>query len=225
MRRLVLFAALVLAGCNDNPPPRGVSMNANAWRIGPIIDGQDYSVGMPLHPTTEGAGWRFDFPNSCDRQPDCSVHYVTTGAGGLKPTPSQSVTAKFTITASSDAVFNCQIIKNNPEGYDPNDPPETNLFLQHTGDDWSGVGPAEFYRYFAYPERMKLGPGTYTVSVPLTPDKWISVTGKPADAKMADTLVNLGAVGLVFGGCGYAGHGVQIAQGSARFVLSAFSIK
>jgi hypothetical protein len=223
MRRLsfALLLAVTLATCNDNPPPpsSGISMNADAWTIGPVIDGKDYSVGMPLRPTTEGSGWRFDFPKSCGKQPDCSVHYVTVGAGGLKPSQSQSISAKFTITASSNAVFNCRIIPNNPEGYS-NEPAETMFVLQHKNDDWN----TELYRYFSYPERTKLSPGTYTVTVPLTPDKWISMMGKPAAATMTDTLNNLANVGLVFGGCGYAGHGVQMAQGTARFALDNFTI-
>lgn len=51
----------------------GLSLNPSLWTIGPIINGVNYSHGMPLHPSTDGAGWSFDFPQSGG-----SVHYIST---------------------------------------------------------------------------------------------------------------------------------------------------
>jgi hypothetical protein len=216
----MIILLLALGACND-PSPGVVSLDPNAWTIGPVISGTNYSPGMPLHPSAAaGGGWQFDFPKPCNRLPDCSVHYVTAAVNSIKP--SQSVSAAFTVTASADAVFNCAIIPNNPEGYTLSDPTAMSLMLEHTNDDMS----YEFWRYFAWGSRTKLAAGTYAISVPLTLDRWIDVMGKPAQSDtFSDTLNHLGAVALVFGGCGYAGHGVQITSGSARFALKSYAIK
>ena len=48
-------------------------MVAANWEIGPIINGKNYSVGMPASPTQTSEGWAFDFPLSPG-----SVHYLVT---------------------------------------------------------------------------------------------------------------------------------------------------
>jgi hypothetical protein len=209
--------AITLLGSNSSGQ---VPMGASSWLIGPVLGGRDFSPGMPQHPTDNGkGGWYFDFPRSCGKQPDCSVHYVSARVSGIRP--KESVSASFTVTASADAMFNCLLIPKNPEGYDPSAPPHVVLMLEHTGDDQEMT--KEFWRYFAYRDRVALKSGTYNVTVPLTPSRWVDVLGKPGDSKMSDTLNNLGDVAVVFGGCGYAGHGVQMQQGAARFALNSFS--
>ena len=71
MRRLSILV-LVLLAAFDVPENLGNPMDPLTWAIGPIINGQNYSHGMPLRPTANpGGGWYFDFP-----QAD-GVHYVT----------------------------------------------------------------------------------------------------------------------------------------------------
>ena len=48
------FASPVQA---TNPTPA-----ASIWTIGPVIDGKNYSVGMPRRPEAVGEGFAFDFP-------------------------------------------------------------------------------------------------------------------------------------------------------------------
>jgi hypothetical protein len=68
------------------------------------------------------------------------------------------------------------------------------------------------------------------MTVPLTPDQWSSVYGKPGNlnattlAGFHDALTNLGHVGMTFGGGCFAGHGVNVSGGSARFALISYSI-
>src|ERR1700752_724506 len=42
-------------------PPAGQELAAfpMGWEIGPVIDGKNYSVGVPLHPTQTPDGWAF----------------------------------------------------------------------------------------------------------------------------------------------------------------------
>ena len=62
----------------DDPAAAG-NLDPEAWVIGPVIRGRNYSEGMPLHPSPgpEG-GWHIDLP----RAPG-SVHYVTFRHGSL----------------------------------------------------------------------------------------------------------------------------------------------
>ena len=74
---IALIAAMLSlpALANDSPP-------AEAWRIGPVIDGRSYSQGMPSRPSPSREGWHFDFP-----YPDAGaghVHYLTFDPGSLR---------------------------------------------------------------------------------------------------------------------------------------------
>jgi hypothetical protein len=84
-RRAFTAAVLGLASCeNDSkgsapyPVSTGNLMDPKAWTIGPDINGQNYSVGMPLNPAPHSEGWSFDIP-----QAPGSVHYVTAPYGSL----------------------------------------------------------------------------------------------------------------------------------------------
>jgi hypothetical protein len=65
-----------------------------------------------------------------------------------------------------------------------------------------------------------------TMTVPLTPDQWSSVYGKPGNlnattlAGFHDALTNLGHVGMTFGGGYFAGHGVNVSGAGARAMRS-----
>ena len=54
---------------------------AQAWEIGPVIRGRNYSVGMPLSPTPARVGWYFDFPNPTANAGH--AHYLTFRHGSL----------------------------------------------------------------------------------------------------------------------------------------------
>jgi hypothetical protein len=72
--------------------------------------------------------------------------------------------------------------------------------------------------------------GDVTMTVPLTPDQWSSVYRKVGNlnsstlAGFQDALANLGDVGMTFGGGCFAGHGVNVSGGTARFVLISYTI-
>jgi hypothetical protein len=213
-------AAVLLAAT----PSGQVPMSASSWTIGPVINGTNYSPGMPPHPTADGkGGWYFDFPKSCGKQPDCSVHYVSARVAGIKP--KVEVSARFSITASPDAVWNCKLIENPTEPYDPAGIASMTIMLERTGDDQTMTDT--YGRTYAWAQRTVLAAGDYTVTVPLTPDKWINVTGRSeteSPTQFQSLLNNLGDVAVVFGGCGFAGHGVQMQQGSARFTMTSYPI-
>jgi hypothetical protein len=216
-------AALTVAICGDpSPPPSSgpVSLSAQAWTI-------QYSPGMPAHPIGVDGGWSFDFPAPrCGGAEVCSVHYVTTPVK-MSLTTRGHVEAMFRVTTTGTPVFNYQLNPNNACDY----PAHARLYLQRTGDDLSGQGEYEFYRWFSNEVAYRLAAGNAHLTAALTPGQWTSVFGKKGDYDLAATagfmqaLQQLGSVGFVFGGGCFYGHGVNVTGGTARFTLNHYSME
>ncbi len=225
MKKIHIFpagAALTMAACGDPllaPPSAPVLPSAQAWNI-------QYSPGMPPHPIAVDGGWYFDFPApNCGRADVCSVHYVTTPVK-MSLATSGRVRAMFRVTASDRPVFNYRLSPDNTCNY----PAHARFYLQRAGDDLSGQGEYEFYRWFSNDVAYELAAGSANLIAALTPEQWTSVFGKkgdydsPAMAGFAQALRHLGHVGVVFGGGCYYGHGVNVSGGTARFTLREYSI-
>ena len=73
---------------------------------------------------------------------------------------------------------------------------------------------------------LNLREGEFTLTVSLSPDQWTSVFGQrgaevPNEFNAA--IPDLGNVGFTFGGT-FAGHGVYVTGGNARFILKQYSL-
>jgi hypothetical protein len=180
---------------------------------------------MPPKPTPQGAGWFFDFPD-CGGTPACGVHYVVT-PGPLSA--SNYVNAQVKITLSGSPEFVYKLEPNNT----CDNPAKAYFYLQRIGDDMSGQGPMEFYRWWTADDAdaFNLVESVADLTVALTPDKWISVFGKRGDTdattltRFQSAIANIGSVGLTFGGGCFRGHGVNVINGGARFNLNSYSIQ
>jgi hypothetical protein len=200
---LILILLTVLAGCGGNAvpniqpkAPNSISLDAKDWYF-------MYGSGTSAHPDPAGSAWAFNIPNSTG-----SIHYLQTPARLTAMPKSLSVT--FKVDASA-AVYNGAV-----DASDTN-PATMHLFLERQADDLT----KEFYRWWA-DVRYEFGSKdnqTVTITVPMTFDHWTSVFGRHDDAEFGDTLNNLAFVGLTFGGNSFAGHGVNMASGSASLVL------
>jgi hypothetical protein len=200
--------------------PSQASLSTQTWNI-------QYSPGMPAHPTAVPGAWYFDFPApNCGAAEVCSVHYVSTPVR-MSVTTSGHVTAVFQITTTGTTVFNYKLNPNNTCDY----PAHVRFYLQRRGDNLSGRGEYEFYRWFSNDVAYELGAGSTNLTAPLTPDQWTSVFGKKGDYNPAakfgfvQALQNLGTIGFVFGGGCFYGHGVNVSGGTARFALKEYSIQ
>jgi hypothetical protein len=166
---------------------------------------------MPSHPAASAdAKWQFDFPTSD------GVHYLMTFFAP-KTVPTK-ITLVYKIVG--DGVFTF-----NPNGC--NAPAQVRLMIERSDDDMIN----EFGRWWAYPTTPRTFPlaiGTATITVPMTPDNWSSVYGKKgtqAPAQFSDAIKHIGSVGMTFGGGCYAGHGVWIKSGHARFEFLDYKIQ
>lgn len=197
---VVALAALALSSCGDTPPTAPV---ASGWTM-------SYSQGTSLS-QSQGAIWQFPFPSHPGH-----VNMVTKRTGAL----SGQLTAVVEESEDNPAWFwkfdagnTCSATL-----------PTTSLYFQRAGDNMSGQGEFEFYRWWS--AGFEIQPSLRTISVPLDPAKWGSVFGKRGTdnpAMFAAALANAISVGLVFGGGCFAGHGVAVTDGSATLKLKSFS--
>ena len=198
--------------------PSAVAQNtapAAQWQIGPIIRGQNYSVGMPLTPRPTRNGWSFDFPN-----PDADaghVHYVTFRNGSLAG--KSSIILRYRIEGARGVRFAPQ--------EQPEMPAKISLYFQQRGDTWTAKGRYQYYRWYSPAQTMRaVAPGEYEMKVSLDDPRWISVLGQPS-GKNTEAFVDAKryaeTVGIVFGSDAARGHGVY-ATGPARFTLLEFQI-
>lgn len=208
-----LFAAVFTAPA-EGLQSRG-SSGADAWQIGPIIRSRNYSVGMPLYPVQNGQGWHFDFPNpSVDAG---HVHYLTYNHGPLSG--KRSIILRYRIDAAPGVRF---IAREYPEL-----PATISLYFQRRGDNWSGRGKYEAFRWYSPNETLvSITPGEHTLKIDLDDPRWISVWGHHAatnPAAFRQAVNDTERVGFVFGSREGRGHGVY-ATGPARFTVLKFEV-
>jgi len=188
-----------------------VSLNARTWDI-------QYSVNTPRHPSSlKGmSGWSFDFPGAGGY-----VAYVTTPyATSIANAATVSFTAQ-TVATSGVPSFNYQTEPENTCTF----PAHARVYLEHANIDWNNPS----HRYWSNPIAFELdtyGPGTFSTS--LTAEQWSNVNGVFGSSDLPgwiDLVNNIGRVGLTFGGGCFFGHGVYVTGGTARFVLTNYSIQ
>lgn len=199
-----LVLALTLAGCGSgghqvHTPPAGPG-----WNIGPVINGKNYSMGMPAYPTADGAGWRFAFSTL----PTDHVDYVQ-GRGVIASLVGvKQVVMHYDVTGSGFV----------PHGVTDGRPATVGLCFQRRGDNWSGAGAFQSYRWYSR-QLPELKAGNYTLTVSLTLQSLGDVYGKSDNQAALDaTLADLDNIAVVFGNTSGAGHGVY-ATAPAQFKM------
>ena len=184
-------------------------MVASSWEIGPVIDGENYSKNMPLHPTQTPEGWTFNFPLEGG-----TVNYVTTKFGSLSG--KRHIVVKYRV--ETDPLVEIWATSYGPGGLSLG----PTLYFQDENDNWN----TETKRWWATKYTpFDIKAGEYTLDVPLD-GSWTSVTGAAnGDAvAFAKAVQNAERVGFTFGGGTGYGHGV-FASGPARFTLLSFVIE
>lgn len=213
MKRIALViaagAALVAgtaAAVNAAPP-------SNAWEIGPIIRGKNYSRGMPLRPSDGPGGASFAIPGPSAA--DGHVHYLTVPTRPLAG--ARRIVLRYRIDAAPGTRFVPQ--------ESPHLPATLSLYFQRAGDGWTTRQPD--WRWYAPADRtMPLRPGTHTVSIGLDED-WVAMTGPGAHANrqgFREALEDTARIGFTFGSEGGRGHGV-FATAPARFTILDFRVE
>lgn len=222
MKGPAFAAALLLAVCSPAgvaAKPAGLAnpMDPGAWEIGPVTPTRNYSVNMPPSPSPHpNGGWYFDIPYPTAEVGH--VHYVTFRHGSL------SGKSRIVIRYRLEMGAGVQLVptKQPPNGL----PSQLTLYFQRRGDDWSGRGKFETYRWWAtFATVMPITAGEHELSVPLD-GNWTAVQTSSAANNpkgFRDAIRDAERVGFTFGGGDGYGHGVY-ATGPARFVVTSFQI-
>jgi hypothetical protein len=183
-------------------------MTAQNWEIGPLINGKDYSAGMPLHPVQTSDGWAFDIPLGPN-----SVNYVTFPFGSL--TGKKEIVMHYRIEADPGV----QIVPVCCSGSPAIGP---TMYIQEQGDDWVTDGQ----RWWAtFDTKSPMIGGDFDVTIPLN-GAWTSVMTMTAQSNPQQFVTakdNAGRIGFTLGGGDGFGHGVY-ATGPARVVVTAFKV-
>lgn len=168
------------------------------WYIGPIINGKDYSIGMPLKPTTVvNDGWVINFPSTGGK-----VDYISL----KNPQPllgARAISVTYEITGG---------------GFTPyEEPTKQALFgleFQRRGDNWSASGAYASYRWYGHPA-LTLQAGKGVLMIPLVLSAWSNVYGQSTDqAGFNLALTYVDNISITFGHSSGVGHGVYATQPS-----------
>lgn len=201
---LVALSTLVAACSQSNPPPPIVA----GWQVG-------YSDGVTLSQTS--GIWSFTFP-----QYPGHVNMIMQAVAGLK---GSQITAVFQETESNPQWF-WQFDAGNT--CNPGSLPQIHFYFQRAGDDMSGAGNMQFYRWWSRGYDIEPA-ASYTLTIGLTPgDWWSSVYGVNAVAQplmFQQAKDNASSVGFTFGGGCFAGHGVALKGGNATMTLRSFVVQ
>jgi hypothetical protein len=162
------------------------------------------------HPTARDVtSWEFNFP------PQNGVHYLVHPVIGRL---GSRISATFVIERDG------RLVESDPcEGSQA----AVRLFFQRRGDDLSAA--KEFHRWWSM-ETFLLNTDTKAgLTIALDPSLWLSVFGKAGHSSTEVTTAFQAAaadvqnVGVTFGGC-YAGHGVYVVDGPARFIMMRYTL-
>lgn len=188
-------------------------MDPQNWEIGPIVEGENYSSGVPLNPVPDRAGWAIELPGPT--QAAGSVHYVTMPTGSLMG--KSRIRMRFRV----DAAPGVRIV---PRNF-PERPSRLTLYFQRRGDNWMAKGAFEAYRWYAsFSSRSPIQPGAeIEVEAPFD-GNWTAVlssTRANNPAAFEAAMRQAERIGFVLGGGDGAGHGVY-ATGPARLIVTSF---
>ena len=205
---------IAIAALLPLPLLAGDAGRAGDWQIGPIIDGRNYSVGMPLRPAESRAGWYFEFPQPSAA--DGHVHYLTMPVSSLRG--AKAIRLRYRIDAEPGVRFVPQEFADREA--------TLSLYFQRRGDNWRAKGPRQFFRWYSPADAVvPIKPGEHTLTITMQ-QEWISVYGQPRSQALPafeDALAQAGRVGFTLGSEGGRGHGV-FATGPARMTVLDFQI-
>ncbi len=216
----LLALAIALSACGSNhkpkpvPPPPTSGQSASDWTIGPIVNGANVSVGLPLNPTPTPDGWAIDvpFPNPAAGH----LHGVTFHSAPL--TGKSALRLRYRVEMDEGTAIY-------PKDA-PGSPSMLTLFLQRRGDNWGARGEYEAFRWFAvFATHLPITAGEHEMTVPLS-GNWTAVLTSSAltnPAAFAATLADIDKVGIVFGGGPAVAHGVY-STGPARIIVTGFEV-
>jgi hypothetical protein len=179
-----------------------------------------WNSGVNIKPTQ--SGFVFDVPTNGH------VNSIQQGAKSVKLR--QTVTLTFRLkTMSGKPIFKSLDTAPAPPALKPN----FRIMFQRKGDDWTCSGGKEHYRWWATGANCaflqpSLDTGTLIYSIKITPQNFSNCWGKPATQYKSEfkaCLANLDNEQITWGGGNSFAHGINTANGQARYELFTFKIQ
>jgi hypothetical protein len=188
----------------------------NLWSVYNInAGGAAYTPKAAPGTTTSAANFTFT------SQPTTALLTTSKDKTLLGDLTGKTLTATFTIAASTDAAFNyagtCGSTPASVRLYFAGD--TTGKFTQDT------AGYSKYW--WSNPLSYTLAGSTFTLIVPLDTSNWSDWGGQLASdvpAYFATAVTQVSAVGLSFGGGCFFANGVGMSAGSASFSLTSYSV-
>lgn len=172
--------------------------------------------GSTVHYTAAGEPF-FDFPTGPP-----GVNYFTRAVSGIAE--KGGLAATFAINANGTPFFDW---RTNPNNTCAGSPANVRLFIQRSGDNMTGQGVMQQYRYWSRAGYAMLAPGKITIKADFDPARWSDVFGALGSAypdRFAAAIKDAARVGVTFGGGCFYGHGVFVSgAGTAQFIMNAFA--
>ncbi|MDE0879956.1 MAG: hypothetical protein OSB00_15040 [Sphingomonas bacterium] len=164
------------------------------WSIGPLVHGDNYSRNMPSVPTKLAGGvW------SVLIEPGAELDGVTIARGPV----TGSIFLRYRVTG--DGLYPSEV---------PGEEPILTVYLQRKGDNWSGAGKYDGYRFYRIAP-LPLTPGEHEAMVPLEAREFVGVSGAGAwdlGSLFTEALASNGRIGLAFGHRHGRMHGVETTE-------------
>ena len=167
-------------------------------------------------PGTSTSVANFDFASS----PTTALLTTTKDKALLEDLTGKGLTANFTVTATSDAVFTHATTP-----CDPGPPASARLYFTANGGKFA-------YSNYWWSNPMSYAfvdgaTATSSLSESLASTSWSDWNGEPAasvPAAFATATAHVTSVGLSFGGGCYFANGVGVSPGHATFTLTSYSV-
>jgi hypothetical protein len=201
-----------------------VSQDPQSWYI-------LYSAGTADHPqAASNLAWNISLPSAGGHIGYVETPYRTT----VRP---QQIVLTFQVLESPDAIpVSSEAAASPCRDHNPCTPvAEFHVFFQQRGDDLTSETGRWWYKAGfrltdtaddSYDAQPFVADGqSHTLTIPLTAEMWTSVTGHGTAADFEAALMNVGFVGITFGGSDFFGHGVEVEQGTAQFQLISYSVE
>ncbi len=198
MRKIPIILALLLIAAKHPSP------NISSWLL-------RYSSGVTL-----AAGPSFTFPRSPG-----SVNYLTES---YSAPIAQSQSLTMTVQIIGSPTFNYML---EPSNVCVNDASVRPYFERYYTKKLDATFAPDNYRWWSNPAAIELQAGTFTLTVPFSPELWSDtsqVFGQNDIAGFSAALANPHYVGMTFGGGCFFGHGVSV-DGQASFVVKDFRVQ
>lgn len=179
-----------------------------SWEIGPVINGRNRSLGLPLASSAKG-GWGFAISQRAE------PHYVTFRHGSLRG--KKEIRMRFLVDGPAGAIIHgakCPTAS----------PSAVTLYFQQAGDNWATDG-GRWWATFASAQ-LSRPTGEMEIVAPLN-GRWTSVIRMDAENSRGEfemAKARADRVGFTFANCEGFGHGAR-ATVPVRFVVTRFQVR